>query len=121
MGKLARFIHYYTEDNYGGNRPDPFNTFKGQIIRFMAKEAKPIKKITAPFAPAQNLNGQDAPYPPGGGKNLLDPTTASGLTKTVWFCEPDGFLFKAGVTYTLSVLESIVVFTRVLELRDVLV
>jgi len=89
MGKLARFIHYYTEDNYGGNRPDPFNTFKGQIIRFMAKEAKPIKNITAPFAPIQSLNGQEAPYPPGGGKNLIaypytdSSKTASGVTFTV--------------------------------------
>ena len=33
----------------------------------------PLKSCVVDIEPVQNLHGQDAPYPAGGGKNLLDP------------------------------------------------
>lgn len=46
-----------------------------------------VNRITADLAPVQNLNGQDAPYPAGGGKNKLPitgtTTTTNGITFTV--------------------------------------
>lgn len=37
------------------------------------------------------------------GKNLLDTSTAAVTGGVVWFAEPEGILFKAGVTYKFSV------------------
>ena len=62
--------------NGGGGSSDPLNTFTGAIVRFFSKKAKPIVKLEANFTPIQNLNGYDAPWPPGGGKNLFDVATA---------------------------------------------
>ena len=46
----------------------------------------PMKSFVASIDPIQNLNGQSAPYPAGGGKNKLNPTgesgTSSGITTT---------------------------------------
>lgn len=58
----------------------------------------PFKQITASFSPIQNLNGQEAPYPPGGGKNKFDPTkftnrTAIGITSEV---QADGSIKLTG-------------------------
>lgn len=75
----------------------------------------PLKKLTANIVPTQAGSGDPSPdnvraisgysavnvYRTR--KNLLDPSTASALGNTVWFCEPNGFLFKGGVSYTFSV------------------
>lgn len=55
--------------NEWANGGDPLTTFTGAIVRFLAKKAKPIVKLEANFTPIQSLNGQEAPWPPGGGKN----------------------------------------------------
>ena len=63
MGKLARFIHYYTDpgDHGGGDIPDPLNTFVGSIVRFMSKAAKPLVKIEATLEPIQSGSGDPSP------------------------------------------------------------
>ena len=82
--------------NGGGS--DPLNTFTGAIVRFLAKKAKPIVKIEANFTPIQDLNGYDAPWPPGGGKNKLDPT----LLKNQASWNAGTIQLKANTTYTAS-------------------
>ena len=50
-------------------------------------EGIPVISLIADITPVQNLNGQSAPYPAGGGKNLVEPFKATegtsyGLTMT---------------------------------------
>ena len=66
---------YFKEFRFGNNLiwntiKKSLNTFIGEIVRFFSEESEPIVKLEANFTPIQNLNGQEAPYPPGGGKNL---------------------------------------------------
>ena len=47
-------------------------TASGAIASFNdGADDVPIESATFEFSPNQDLNGQDAPYPPGGGKNLF--------------------------------------------------
>ena len=48
-------------------------TASGAIASFNdGADDVPIESATFEFSPNQDLNGQDAPYPPGGGKNLFN-------------------------------------------------
>ncbi len=44
-------------------------------------EGIPVTSLIADITPVQNLNGQSAPYPAGGGKNMLN-VTESGVTSS---------------------------------------
>ena len=74
MSKLSRFIHFYTDEDDGNGREEPFvlKTVKAAIIHITDALAKPAKKFTATLEPIQDLHGQDAPYPAGGGKNKIN-------------------------------------------------
>ena len=50
----------------------------GNPVAFRTNLAKPLSSLLIPFTPIQSLNGQDAPYPPGGGVNQWDGVYASG-------------------------------------------
>ena len=76
---VTREEYYWSNIEAG----DQLNTFVGSIVRFSAKHAKNIKSIQAAFSPKQNLNGQDAPYPPGCGKNLLKITNSNVYSHTI--------------------------------------
>lgn len=47
-------------------------TVKGAIAHMTDALARLAIKIVASIEPVQDLHGQDAPWPPGGGKNLID-------------------------------------------------
>ena len=66
---LRKFLWFRTVT--GGNAPE-FKTVTGRIVSFLTKRIAPLK-IEADLEPIQDLHGQDAPYPPGGGDNLLPP------------------------------------------------
>ena len=48
-------------------------TATGNPLSFDTNVAKPLASLLVPFTPTQSGTGD--PYPPGGGKNLLDPAT----------------------------------------------
>ena len=50
-------------------------TIKGIIAHFTDGTANPLRSLKASIDPVQDLHGQDSPYPAGGGKQLLDPST----------------------------------------------
>lgn len=55
------------------------------IVLTDGADGLPVEGMKIHFLPKQNLNGQDAPYPPGGGVNLFDKdnvTTGSRLSTT---------------------------------------
>lgn len=57
----------------------------GAVASFTTDIGK-LKECVVEFDPVQDLNGYDSPWPPGGGKNLLDPGTDGtiyGVTKRV--------------------------------------
>lgn len=66
-------------------------TLTGSIVSFIANKAAAIRNLTVQLEPQQDLHGQDAPYPAGGGKQLLNPSAFDGLPST-----------NNGVTATLS-------------------
>lgn len=69
MGRLARFIRFYTdEDDGNGGEKGVLKTVTGTIIHILDALKKPVNKFTATLEPIQDLHGQDAPYPSGGGK-----------------------------------------------------
>ena len=64
------------------------DTASGAIASFVPDSTIPdLLGVTVDIEPVQDLHGQDAPYPPGGGKNKLKneavTTTHSGITFTV--------------------------------------
>ena len=70
MSRLSRFIHFYTdEDDGNGGEKGVLKTVSGTIIHILDALAKPAKKFVATLEPVQDLHGQDAPYPAGGGIN----------------------------------------------------
>ena len=57
------------------------------ILSFLSNKVKPIDALTVTLSPIQSLNGYDAPWPAGGGKNLfnvdaVENTSASNGTIT---------------------------------------
>lgn len=61
---------------------DPLNTFTGAVVRFFSKKSQPTVKIEANFTPIQDLNGYDAPWPPGGGKNKASPLELGSVSES---------------------------------------
>ena len=78
-------------------------TAAGDIASFDdGAEDIPVKSLVVDIEPAQDLNGYDAPWPPGGGKNLLDPLYRTQTATNVYYYKDTGFDLRGGVTYTLS-------------------
>lgn len=65
----------------------------------------PMKSFACSIEPIQNLNGQSAPYPAGGGKNKLNPTGESGTTSGITTTKnSDGsYTVTGGNTYSAAV------------------
>lgn len=82
MGKLARFIYYYT-GNIENDAPDTEHTASGAVVHFTTKESAPVTSLTAAINPVQDLHGQESPYPAGGGKNLFDEDNTNYINKSV--------------------------------------
>lgn len=53
----------------GGGSSSILKTVTGTLLHITDALAKPAKKFVATLEPIQDLHGQDAPYPAGGGKN----------------------------------------------------
>lgn len=64
------------------NSNTSIETASGAIANFNTSLSMPVLDCIAEFSATQDLNGQDNPYPAGGGKNKfsIDFLTASGIT-----------------------------------------
>jgi len=94
------------------------DTASGAIATFPdGADDIPIKSLSVAIEPVQDLHGQDAPYPAGCGKNLLDPakrtTYGSGLGQR-WYAT-DGITLKANQPYTMSVTSSTSIFVYFID------
>ena len=81
------------------------DTASGAIATFPdGADSVPVKALTVEIEPVQDLHGYDAPWPEGGGKNLLKITTSSatgsGITRTVY---EDGTIKLDGTATALYV------------------
>ena len=73
------------------------DTAEGSIASFSdGADDYPMKSVVAEINPKQDLHGQDAPYPPGGGKNLFNideriigQTNTSGSPITSYYLSSD--------------------------------
>ena len=100
-------------NEWAGGGSDPLNTFTGAIVRFLAKKAKPIVKIEANFTPIQDLNGYDAPWPPGGGKNKFSLGTINVSAVQDFNIDPvpaGTYVFSTVVTCTNTTENVVVIF-----------
>ena len=82
-------------------------TVSGATVEINASKAGPASSVVAQIVPVQDLHGYDAPWPGGGGKNLLQTTgvakTEAGVT---WTPNADGSVTVSGVAsgYTTFVV-----------------
>ena len=79
----------------------------GEIVTIQdGGDDMPVVDLKVSLLPVQDLHGQDAPYPPGGGKNKLDIDTLiaapSGDFNGYNFKHKLELTLKASTTYTLS-------------------
>lgn len=84
----------------------PTDSVSGDVVSFPdGADGIPVKAFTGSIIPQQNLNGQSAPYPAGGGKNKLQITattqTINGVTITV---NADGSIKVNGTTTAQTIL-----------------
>ena len=64
MGRLARFIHFYTDEDEGGKptpTPEVWKTVTGSIVSFVTSVAYPMKKLVAQIEPQQSGTGDPSP------------------------------------------------------------
>lgn len=61
-------LEYFLEEWVNGSAP-AYKKVTGKIVDFITQRIAPLK-IEASLTPIQDLHGQDAPWPPGGGKQL---------------------------------------------------
>lgn len=87
-----------------------YQTLTGKIVSFLTRRAAPLK-IEATLTPIQDLHGYEAPWPPGGGKNKLNPddvvkgyfsTTSTDITANDNYITLTIPNLKAG-TYTVKI------------------
>ena len=110
MSPLRRLI--WLKFFAGGGSSAVLKTVTGALLHITDALAKPAKKFVATLEPIQDLHGQNAPYPAGGGKNLADyatdyiPTVGINNNITKQF----RIKLKAG-TYTFSCKQSVSVQT----------
>lgn len=87
----------------------------GDIVTFNAPKAAPLRSLTLGIDPIQDLHGYDAPWPGGGGINLLDISIASplsvtyGLTKSIdssGFVHLDGIVDGTGEALSIAVIRA---------------
>ena len=90
-------------------------TASGDIVTFNAPKAAPLRALTLSIDPIQDLHGYDAPWPGGGGINLLDISIASplsvtyGLTKSIdssGFVHLDGIVDGTGEALSIAVIRA---------------
>lgn len=124
MGRLARFIRFYTdEDDGNGGGKGVLKTVTGALLHIVDALAKPINKFTATLEPIQSGSGDPSPdnvRPITGhtganvvqeGKNLCDPSTFeqgtingnSGSENPSTTRLRTGFIYLHSGTYTASV------------------
>ena len=70
MSPTEKLIWLYRKGGSGGGGVE--KTVKSALVHITDALAKPAKKLVAEINPVQDLHGQDAPYPAGGGVNKLD-------------------------------------------------
>ena len=87
------------------------DTVSGAIVSIPDGSANPIQSLTVDISPIQDLHGQDAPYPAGGGKNRFSPdgldqlfyNSAGTASSNGRWVTSDYIAVTPGATYTLSV------------------
>ena len=78
---------------------DTSKTVTGTLLHILDALRKPAKKLTVGMSPVQDLNGQDAPYPAGGGSQLLDVQDIAQITRSgITFKVEDARITASGTT-----------------------
>ena len=90
---ITRIDHYLYNWAEGGDLP--WSVFTGNPLQFTAPKAHTLRSVSVAFSPIQDLHGQDAPYPAGGGANKLNPNTFTGYSsQSISFTLQDDGSFK---------------------------
>ena len=67
--------------------PTIWKTVSGNPIQILDAVASPMQKCEVTLEPIQDLHGQDAPYPAGGGKNKWNPASTPVTPASYWAWE----------------------------------
>ena len=90
-------VEYWLEEWCGGSAPT-YETITGKIVSFLTQRIAPLK-IEADLSPIQDLHGQEAPWPPGGGKNLLNNQgTSATVSNVAYTVNADGSVSTNGAS-----------------------
>lgn len=87
-----------------------WKTVTGTLIHITDALASPMQKCEVTLEPIQDLHGQDAPYPAGGGKNKFNPSAATvGInwngSAMAYSIASDYISVEVGKSYTISVAD----------------
>ena len=83
---VTRIEMYLAEWAEGSNIP--WETLSGAIVSFIAPKSHALKEVLVDIEPQQDLHGYDAPWPAGGGENMIpypyvgSETTIGNITLT---------------------------------------
>ena len=94
-----------------------YATYTGQSISIADGTGKTVDSLTVQITPTQNFNGYSNPWPAGGGKNKLPPTTSvsgtqNGVTFTV---NSDGSVSTSGTATDTAIFTYFPNFTDLTE------
>ena len=88
----------------------PIDTVTGSATHFLdGADDIPMKDVVVQIEPKQDLHGQDAPYPAGGGKNLLYVPTGRTYTENgvTWTLNQNGSITVSGTATEASIFRYI--------------
>ena len=75
------------------------DTASGAIASFPDGSGLPMRSLVAEINPVQDLHGQDAPYPAGGGKNKLNNQGVSAtVSNVIYTVQSDGSVITSGTS-----------------------
>lgn len=84
----------------------PVDTASGAIASFAdGADAIPMKSFVCSIDPVQNLNGQSAPYPAGGGKNKLPLPSADTVNGVTLAVNADGSITLTGTASSTATFD----------------
>lgn len=89
----------------------------GAVASFETNIVAPIRSLRVDMQPIQDLHGQDAPYPAGGGKNLLPNDLSSGTIKNgvTVFVDASGVISFSGTSTAITIINIKTDVNNVLE------
>ena len=83
--------------------------YSGEIVSFTTEEETPLNGLRVNFEPIQDLHGYDAPWPAGGGSNIIDVFQTARFNSTI---SQDGLTLTSAVATASGNYNFVGAFTK---------